>query len=85
MTRRFALPPVINVIASDQEPTLVIWRGRREPVRICNRWKLERDWWKGKENTFEREYYKLLANSGTVLVVYRNLSDGAWHLERILD
>jgi len=54
MTRRFALPPVINVIASDQEPTLVIWRGRREPVRICNRWKLERDWWKGKENTFER-------------------------------
>jgi hypothetical protein len=86
MTRHFASPLPINVTASpDGVPTHVVWRGRREAVRVCNHWKLECHWWKGGQGEVSRGYYKLLASSGAVLVVYQDRSDGAWYLEKILD
>ena len=85
MARHFADPPAIRVFAPAGTPTHIVWRGRRAPVRVCNHWKLEYHWWKGKDGAVSREYYKLLTSSGAVLVVYQDLSDGVWYLERILD
>ncbi len=85
MARHFVEPPPIRVVAPQGTPTYVVWRGRREPAHVCNHWRLECHWWKGKEGAVSREYYKLLASSGAVLVIYQDLPGGAWYLERILD
>lgn len=85
MARRFIDPPGIGVITDDGGPVRITWRGRRESVRVCNHWRLERSWWKGKESAVERQYYKLITGSGTLLVVYHDLGDGKWYLEKVVD
>src|SRR5204863_8222381 len=67
--RRFAAARAAEV-RSDAEggPTLLRWRGRLEPVRVCNTWRSGGAWWRGEE---PRAYFRVLTRSGALLVLFR--------------
>ena len=48
MTRFMREHPSIDV-ELDPEGRLVAirWAGQREPVEVCNRWRIEEAWWRG--------------------------------------
>jgi hypothetical protein len=85
MSRLFAPPRKVHVQADDRgEPSRLAWRGRWEPVRVSNRWRLEDDWWR-QGGEIVRAYYKVRTASATVCVLFRDEVSGDWYLEKILD
>ena len=57
------------------------WNGRREAVEVCNRWRIEEEWWRGR---IARDYFKVVGREWLALV-YLDRVDGTWHLERLYD
>ncbi len=57
------------------------WNGRREPVEVCNRWRVEEGWW---NRPIARDYFKVVGPHWLALV-YLDRLDGSWHLERVYD
>ena len=51
-------------------------------VGICNRWRLDDDWWR---TPVARAYYKLVTRDGLLCTIYLDEMTGTWHLERIFD
>ena len=85
MSRLFNPPRPVQVRTDDAgAPIGLLWRGRWEPVRVSNRWRLEDEWWR-QGGEVVRDYYRLRTASGTVCVVFRDEVAGDWRLERILD
>jgi hypothetical protein len=83
MSRRFMEPRTTSVrAAADGAPLWVQWRGRLEPVRVCNRWRSGGAWWRGEAG---REYYRVLTGSQTLLVIYRDAQDGRWFVSEVCD
>jgi hypothetical protein len=82
MTRLLREHPVIEV-ELDPEAGLVAfqWNGRREPVEVCNRWRVEEGWW---SRPIARDYFKV-AGPHWLALVYLDRLDGSWHLERLYD
>lgn len=64
-------------------PRRFIWLGRTHTVEIlANRWRVDEDWWRGR---IWREYFKLATDTGLLVVVFRDLVDGGWYLQRLYD
>ena len=63
------------------QPTVIGWNGRREPVEVCNRWRVEEAWWR---EPIVRDYFKVVGQRWLALV-YLDRIDGTWHLERLYD
>jgi len=82
MTRLLREHPAIEV-ETDAAGRLsaIRWNGRREPVEVCNRWRINEEWWR---RPVSRDYYKLAGDS-LLALVYHDLVDGSWHLERVYD
>ena len=82
MTRLVREHPEIDV-ETDAEGRLVAirWNGRREPVEVCNRWRVEEAWW---GRPILRDYFKVVGSRWLALV-YLDRVDGAWRLERLYD
>ena len=59
--------------------TAIRWNGRREPVEVCNRWRIDEAWWR---QPIARDYFKVV---GGLALVYLDRTDGTWHLERLYD
>ncbi len=61
-----------------------VWRhGRLTPRRITSvqdHWRIDDEWW--REHAIVREYYELLLDDGTLLVVYHDLLNDAWFEQR---
>jgi hypothetical protein len=68
------LDPVGRLVA-------ISWAGRREPVEVCTRWRVEDAWW---GRPIARDYFKVVGTSWLALV-YLDRVDGTWHLERLYD
>lgn len=82
MTRLLRAHPSIQVeTAADGRLVAIRWSGRREPVEVCNRWRIEESWWR---EPIARDYFKVVGQRWLALV-YRDRVDGTWHLERIYD
>ena len=82
MTRLVEEHPVIDVEPDAAgHPTVLRWAGRREPVEVCNHWRIEEAWWR---RPVLRDYYKLVGQR-VLALVYRDGTDGTWHLERLYD
>ncbi len=82
MTRLLGEHPLVAVELDDAgRPVAVRWAGRREPVAVCNRWRVEEAWWR---QPIRRDYYKV-AGSRLLALLYRDGVDGTWHLERLYD
>jgi hypothetical protein len=82
MTRLLREHPLIAVETDAGGRIVAIhWNGRREPVEVCNRWRVSERWW---SEPIEREYVKLVGHRWLALV-YLDRVSGTWHLERIYD
>ena len=82
MTRLLGQLPVIDVELDELgRPVALRWAGRREPVAVCNHWRIEQDWWR---RPIRRDYYKV-AGSRLLALVFHDAVDGSWHLERLFD
>jgi hypothetical protein len=81
MTRLLRAHPEIAVEIQDQRLVAIVWAGRREPVEVCNQWRVEESWWR---DPIARDYYKLVGQHWLALI-YRDRLAGTWHLERLYD
>lgn len=80
MTRLLRGHPEITVELDDGRLT-VFWGNRREPVEVCNRWRVEESWWR---EPIARDYFKVVGDRWLALVYRDRLAD-TWHLERLYD
>jgi hypothetical protein len=82
MTRLVREHPAIQV-ETDADGRLVAirWNGVREPVEVCNRWRVEEAWW---GRPILRDYFKVVGRRWLALV-YLDRVDGEWRLERLYD
>ena len=82
MTRLLHEHPTIHVELDDAgQPMAFRWEDRREPVEVCNRWRVEESWW---SQPIARDYFKVVGPRWLALV-YRDRADDTWHLERVFD
>lgn len=82
MTRLLhAHPPIEVELAPDGRLVALRWAGRREPVEVCNHWRVEEAWWR---DPIARDYFKVVGERWLALV-YLDRVDGSWHLERLYD
>ena len=82
MTRLLHAHPAIEP-ELDAGGTLVAirWAGRREPVEVCNRWRVVENWWR---EPIARDYFKVVGTRWLALIYYDRVSR-SWHLERLYD
>jgi hypothetical protein len=82
MTRLMREHPAIDVeVGPSGDPVAFRLYGRCEPVEVCNRWRVEENWW---SVPIARDYFKL-AGANWLALVYLDRMDGSWHLERLYD
>jgi hypothetical protein len=82
MTRLLREHPAIDAETDATGQLVAIrWNGRREPVEVCNRWRVDEDWWRAP---IARDYFKVVGGNWLALV-YRDRTDDTWHLERLYD
>lgn len=84
MTKLLAALPQIEVVEDgDGAPLRLRWRRwRAEVAAVCNRWRVEDDWWR---SVVARDYYKVRLADGTLCVIFRDRQTGKWHLQRVYD
>jgi hypothetical protein len=82
MTRLLHAHPEIDVEVDAFGALIAIrWAGRREPVEVCNRWRIEEAWWR---DPIARDYFKVVGARWLALVYFDRVAS-TWHLERLYD
>jgi hypothetical protein len=81
MTRLLRAHPEIGVDIVDDQLVAIAWGNRREPVEVCNRWRVEESWWR---EPIERDYFKVVGEHWLALIYFDRVA-GSWHLERLYD
>lgn len=69
--------PVSVAVHDDGLPRMV---DGRHVAKVCERWKVEDDWW--KKHPINRCYYELIVGEGHNVVVYLDRVDGSWSKQR---
>ena len=82
MSRLWRTGKALQVRTDDNLPAAIHWRDAWHPVRhIALHWQLDVNWWQAR---IYRDYYKVLAD-GMVLVIYHDLIENIWAVQRIYD
>jgi len=81
VTRLLRAHPPIGVELDEGRLIAISWAERREPVEVCNRWRVEESWWR---EPISRDYYKVVGDRWLALIYYDRVV-GTWHLERLYD
>ena len=81
MTRLLHGHPPIRVELDDGRVVAIAWADRREPVEVCNRWRVEESWWR---EPIARDYFKVVGEHWLALIYFDRVA-GSWHLERLYD
>ncbi len=82
MTRLLHAHPAIEAeLGQDGALVAIRWAGRREPIEVCNRWRVDETWWR---NPIARDYFKVVGTRWLALIYYDRI-DRTWHLERLYD
>ena len=84
MTRFWAKGKLIHVVSDELgEPKRFEWqRGTHQVDAIARQWRVDLDWWRIR---VWRDYFKLVTNSGLLVVIYRDLLSDQWYLQRLYD
>ena len=71
----------ISVHHSQDQPHEILWQGQWRPVTTLSRhWRVHTFWWQGKE--LWRDYWEV-AMPGILGVVYQDLVNREWYMERV--
>jgi hypothetical protein len=81
VTRLLRGHPPITVELNDERVVAIAWADRREPVEVCNRWRVEESWWRAP---IARDYFKVVGEHWLALIYFDRVA-GSWHLERLYD
>lgn len=74
MTRLWVAGVAVQMTASGGVPQRFVWRGQVYRLAwIANHWRVWRDYW------------KLVTRTDLLVVVYHDLPDGEWYLQRLYD
>jgi hypothetical protein len=84
MTRLWLNGVMIAVeVDSLHNPLRLLWRKQLHHVQhIHNRWRVDREWWRQR---IWREYLLLDTKTGLLLVVFHDLLNDKWYLQRLYD
>lgn len=84
MTRLFAAGiPVVAVTDQRGELLAFIWHGERHRVEsVIDNWRVDVEWWRVR---IWRDHYRVTTDTGLLVVLYRDLLDGGWRVQRIYD
>ena len=64
-------------------PVVFFWQGRAHQVQqIAKRWRVDQGWWRKR---VWREYFKLITQTGLLVVIFREVQSGDWYLQRLYD
>lgn len=64
-------------------PLVFIWQGQVHQVQgVARRWRVDQGWWRWR---IWREYFKLITQTGLLVIIYRDLLSGTWYLQRLYD
>ncbi len=74
-------PPIDVELDGAGRLVAIRWNGQREPVEVCNAWRVAESWWR---EPIERDYCKVVGRRWLALV-YLDRINGTWHLERLYD
>jgi hypothetical protein len=74
---------ILVEVDSSNNPLHLIWRKQFHPVQqVHNRWRVDREWWRQR---IWREYLLLDTKTGLLLVVFHDLLNDQWYLQRLYD
>jgi len=74
----------IAVVANDRtEPVQFTWQGGAHRVTgITRHWRVDLGWWQGR---VWRDYFKLSTDTGLLVIIYHDLTQNEWYLQRLYD
>ncbi|NLF00990.1 MAG: hypothetical protein GX601_08430 [Anaerolineales bacterium] len=73
--------PIVVEVDALGTPCRFVWLGQTHTVEIvANRWRVDEAWWRER---IWREYFKLATDTGLLVVVFRDLVDGGWYVQRV--
>ena len=69
--------------AIENIPSRFTWQGSAHLVsEITRYWRIDIDWWRER---IWRAYFKLRTDTGLLVVIYQDLIEGEWYLQRLYD
>jgi hypothetical protein len=73
----------IEVDMRDGQPIALYWQYRRRTARaVTDQWLIHDNWW---QDEIWRHYFQMITADGLLCVIYRDLLDDRWYLERVYD
>lgn len=64
-------------------PYRIEWQGfTHQVLEITRYWRIDIDWWRER---IWRAYFKLRTETGLLVVIYQDLIEGGWYLQRLYD
>lgn len=84
MTRLWSGGQLVTVAVDGQgQPLQFTWQNRHhQVVAVTRSWRVDLEWW---QERIWRAYFKLYTDSGLLVVLYQDLIQGDWYLERLYD
>jgi hypothetical protein len=84
MTRLWPEGLLIEVMSEkDGFPQQLVWQDQVHPItQITRRWRIRSDWW---DEPLWRDYFKLTTDTGLLLIIFHDLLDDQWYLQRLYD
>lgn len=75
--------PISVEVDGAGNPIYFIWGDKAHTAQsIANRWRVDVNWWRLR---LWRDYFKLTTDTGLLVIVYRDLVDGTWYMQRLYD
>jgi len=84
MTRLWSEGQPITIQSKKGEgPETFLWQGQKHHVEeITRRWRVDMGWWRER---IWRTCFKLITDTGLLVIVYQDLNDDQWYLHRMYD
>jgi hypothetical protein len=59
------------------------WHAHHHPIAaILDRWRVDESWWRRR---IWREYFTLTTHTGLLVLIYHDVRDDTWWLQRVYD
>jgi hypothetical protein len=73
----------IRVAMNGKAPRRFDWQNRTHPVdTVLNQWRVDIEWWRVR---VWRDYYKLITETGLMVLIFHDRTSNQWYLQRLYD